>query len=328
MKLVYLKVTAFFLLCVLSVSVLARESRPTIVVLLSFNKTRYSSADTLGKKYYKYLQEFYDEEKFDVKVISQAGQYDLWKHINSDKTVALIWLSHAQIGIDGVTKSSIVDIKGNNAVDVFEHIGSNLKFLAVLSCHAKTVLKKINFSEELVTFLPDQKITPTKWFKKAVKKSLEVDLDVNINNFFQEEKFTNSVITIKRTNLGKSDLLPEKIYIGGRLKTILPHLKINEYIKQEINLDIVDYSFYNLKIVAKLLGDKQMVNDKLFDKEKLEFILNSDIRGEWKVFSDKDGTPIGVTQRIFHFKNFNIEKNKHIILDTSVGLISLPLYSN
>ena len=291
-----------FLLIFISFNVAAAEFKPKVVALISFKSKIKNAVEDLAGRYEKYLQKYYDREKFDIEVVANANQYDLWKHIKSPQTVSLFWFSHSKLGIEGVTQSSIKDSDGNNTLDVFEHAGPNLKFLAVLSCFAKDILKDIKFPDGLKTFLPDKKFYPTNMFKKAVKASSKIDFEYMPKISDIDMDVSNVTVTIKRSNLGDKDLLPEKIYVGRKLITILPPLPRDKTFSQDIYLSIPeDYTTYDLKIVSRLIGEKKSFSRKSYNFEELEFSISGEIDGEWKIFADKLGEPFGIGYRIFRF---------------------------
>lgn len=147
----------------------------------------------------------------------QASALVLQDYLTSPDTLALFWVSHARQRV-GITKEVVSDFYGNNISSVFQKLHSNIEFLGLVGCSAKSILAEYskkgfyNKNSKLLTHSFSKSVRLNKAIRESVKASGKV-LDRDPKNFM-------SYKIIERND--KKVRLPTRQTILGIKEKILP----------------------------------------------------------------------------------------------------------
>jgi hypothetical protein len=226
-------------------------------------------------------------------IIYRKTSPELLHQILSDEnSEIIIWVSHAAAVNNDVpgmaTKGIISDFYGNDVKNFFTTPKNNLKFLGIVGCSAKSIFdgfrERGHFSQlpnlEIHTF--DKNVYLLDGLQKTLtlaKSHLERELVLNT-----EEEEVDSSIVVDIEN----EFLPTGfswLEFADRIYPLKDRIEINQG-------DWIKNPNKNLRHVKDLSSDGPLA--------KLQ--LKSD-QGSWRLFTTKDGNPIGaLNKHLYIFK--------------------------
>ena len=201
-----MKFLIIFILSILTFQSVALERE--IVVLTSI-KTAKKQPFWRSKKYQiskdveKQFQGYFKDSGYKLVIKHEVDREILSHHLQSPKTIALFWLSHAadEASDTALPLASIIqDYDGNNVKNVFQEVNPNLQFLGVIGCNALPIFEKFQklnlYKKNLKLHSYDYKITVNSGIKKAIISSATIlDQDpkslLNQLDILSEDCFNN-----------------------------------------------------------------------------------------------------------------------------------------
>lgn len=234
--------------------------------------------------------------------VNNASIHHLHKYLNDPETVALFWVSHGghtkmrnSAGI-GAT-SVLIDYQKVNVAKVFQNVHPNIKFLGILGCNSRQIVSKhLEQREDLGVYMPSYSVVATWSFRVALKKFKRHFWKYKYQYLNEDVLYDGYPITISRSVTKDSRAL--MIFAGKNLIGVMPPLAANLSQTQTFYVPhSSEISKYDFKINIKS-GLVTSNHDDFGDIEVTHAGNNY-----WKLFAKRDGTPFGVNQRLFVFKN-------------------------
>ena len=286
---------------ILSQSVWAKN----IVLLSSLPKADLKTTFKVKNIFHNKLTGLSDHK---IIYINEADQEDIYKYLNDPETMAFFWLSHGGFkkirgNRAGAIKPApiLFDHNKDNVAKAFQKIHPNIKYISVVGCNSFQILEgTINSREDLGYYIPTKKVIATFALRKAIKRFKKHYWSYKYN-YLKEDQVQDGVqIKITRSTQTASKSL--KVLVGRKLIGIIPKTQgkedqvFNYYIPFSNELTKRDF-----KIVLASGQNAEDATDNFGDIE----ITSSD-RDMWKLFAKRDGTPFGVNERVYLFKD-NLE---------------------
>jgi hypothetical protein len=285
----------------LSLQAFAGKQVTLLVSVSGSSRFLFQSQDTT-KKLIDQFRKHYTGIDLPLKIIGNALQEDLHRELLNPDNEALFWVSHANSfkQTEGIgNEDTIIDVEGNNVKDLFQMIHPSLKFMAVLGCKTAPIIeefkKKGYFqdNQQLVIYSRDKKIEGQREIKKALNAFKKMS-SKDSPSCLEKEGFK---LMISR-KIGQSGHgLSLKIMNRGKFLGLLPSGRPGDIQKIEFFVP-QPKSIQDLKLIIDTDPkgtDRISVESEAFD-------------GEWKVFQDVKGRPIGVNQHIYRFSGTIIPK--------------------
>ncbi|MCF8060648.1 MAG: hypothetical protein K9K67_15200 [Bacteriovoracaceae bacterium] len=251
------------------------------------------------------------KSKLSYEIVHLADANALYRTLKDPEVSALIWVGHAGFSEgDGLGQTrSIVDFKGRDLKAIFQAVGPQLKYLALVGCRGERFLnewqEKGYFSHvpNLKTFGREVRTDARVGLKKAMKDLRELlegypqlfkaELTETTNyEFYQLEKSQYEKIQISRS--GEGSLEAVQILQKDRLIAFFPKSETDQV--KEVLIRKSDIKSDKKIVVESGLGAlKTNVN-----LGKLEIV--ADVEGSWNLFQTPSGKPIGIGKNIYQYK--------------------------
>lgn len=302
-----------FLVSILSLVTYATERE--IVVLDSIAKSSNHSLAKLQNKSIsrEIKKEFTNAFYFsDYKLVyhHDADATILSHYLNSPKTLALFWISHAAsateikntaISLD----SSIQDAYGNDVKNIFQIINPNIRFVSIIGCQASAItndfISRELYHKNLTLHSFDKKIELYHGIRTAIKESARV-LDPRGEMKWKYIK--------ENPDLQNQEIIPAptqagiKIYILNSNPEHSAELMVGDkfigLLNRGIDLQTFNIPFNLLKKRTKLVVtyDKRSIKDK----ESLTplHIEDEDNTFEFDYLKDKNGNPYALNKNFYY----------------------------
>jgi hypothetical protein len=215
-------------------------------------------------------------KNFHIEWIHHASQVELYKALLSAPE-ALIWVSHgSNFGNEtalGVTPQ-ILDERGQDLSPVFQVLKTQTQYLGVVSCYSQ---KSLIFQQVPADYLKNYFVTEKKieayfGFKRALKRLLKTEFE-------------------KRNQPSKNETGDQviKVLIGAKNDQVVRVFNKNKF----LGLVQTEKDFF---LEGKLQGTIRLEIEKGEIWGEAEVFYNQQ---KLKVFSDKNGVPVGITSRVF-----------------------------
>jgi hypothetical protein len=150
-----------------------------------------SKSFQISKDIEKRFRKVFDNSGYKVVYHHNTSREVLEYYLNSPRTLALFWVSHAaaQSMSGGLELSSIIqDIEGNDVKNVFQKINPNIKFVSIIGCQASKIVENFQkqglYHSDLVLHSFGQKIELKKGITTSIKESAKI-LDIAPATFQQ-----------------------------------------------------------------------------------------------------------------------------------------------
>lgn len=287
-----------------------------------YHKKSWNVNKTLERRFKKSFK----ESGYKVKVVHEATATDLSRELQDPKNKGLFWVSHSnqaqQIGSGIEVPDLVYTINGVDVKNLFQKIHPNMKYLALIGCRGESLLNKFkkegyyNGNLDLQIFAFKKKVDPRSGLRKALKASLghlgykgrfrlrNFRLP-NINTTQEqlnskphqciEQNFLS--LNIKRT--ANNSLGAASLTLDGKFIAFFPETKNT----QQIQTIQIPTEFFNKTKKKKFTLQK--MHNKNLKLGILDFSSDEDLN--WKVFSKRDGTPIGSAKNLYLLQG---DKNK------------------
>lgn len=230
---------------------------------------------------------------------------DLYETLNDEHVKAIIWVGHAGFHEgQGLSETkTIIDYKGRDLKNLFQAVGPNLRYLALVGCRGKLFLDDWNQegwfknTPHLKTFGREVRTDARKGLRlameelneKLVKNSYLFDFPI------VEKPKGKDLLHITRINTLDTPMESVQIMQRGKLIGFLPAGFDDQEIEIDINLS--DSTVEN-KIISDsgyaALGKREM-NLGILDIQSEQ--------SQWKLFQTATGKPIGVGKHIYRQKH-------------------------
>jgi hypothetical protein len=217
-----------------------------IVVLTSIKNPRtgpfWRSKDfSITQEIENLYRNSFENSGYKLVVKHAADQLTLQKHLLSDKTLALFWVSHSigEQSVEGLSlSSSIQDYYGNDVRDLFQNVNPNVRFIGLVGCESNDIIKRFREqghykeNQRLEYFGFDKKVHYKKGIQQSIKQSAKL-LDQD------PEGFMNAFNKLKRL---RSSRRTQRDYVRNEVESIeglkflddLVEKKVEKGIKLEI----------------------------------------------------------------------------------------------
>jgi hypothetical protein len=249
------------------------------------------------------MKEFGSDETYDIVIKHRADQEDLFNSLNDSQTHAVFWLSHGGYTKVGNSKGvaatpMLLDFQKDNVAKTFQKIHPHVKFVGVIGCNSKQILgDTIEARSDLDYYIPKRKVVAQLALKKAIRhfKRTEVTRDNSLKEIVEPE-----TLTVKLTrNTGDGEKYKSlKVFLGGKLLTVLPKMDANS--KKEFLIDVPKANYTNRAELKLIFESGQSPHDEIDYFGKLQ--LNFNEQSPWILFSKPTGEPFGTNERIFVYK--------------------------
>jgi hypothetical protein len=285
----------FLILSVLFTTQVFAEKQVTLLVSVSGNsRVLFQTKDTT-KRLVDQFRRHYKGITLPLKIIGNANQEDLHRELMNSENEAIFWVSHANsFNKDDAfgNEDTIIDTDGNNVKDVFQKIHPSLRFVAVLGCRTAPIMDEFKQrgyykeNDQLLIYARAKKINGKKEIKNAI--NIFKKLPSSKPSFCpQREGYS---LTISRKIDHKRGGSSIKIMNRDKFLGLFPSGAPGEI--QEMNLYVPQ---------PNNVHDLKLIIDSKSDSLDQITIKSEAFSGEWKVFSDANGRPLGVNQRIYRY---------------------------
>lgn len=287
-----------------------------------YHKKSWDVNKTLERRFKKSFK----ESGYKIKIIHEASASDLSRELQNPNNKGLFWVSHSnqaqEIGSGLEVPDLVYTINGVDVKNLFQKIHPSMKYLALIGCRGESLLNK--FKQEgfykdnldLQIFAFRKKVDPRAGLRKALKASLghlgskgKFKLRnfrlPNINASSQQldtkphQCLEQNFLSLAVTRTADSSLGAASLTFDGKFVAFFPETESSE----QIQTVQIPTEYFN-KAKKKKLTLQQM-HKKDLQLGLLTFDSNEDLN--WKVFSKRDGTPIGAGKNLYLFKG---DKNK------------------
>lgn len=237
--------------------------------------------------------------------INEADQEQLYFHLNNPETMALFWISHGGFkkirgNRSGAIKPApiLFDHKKFNVAKTFQKIHPNIQFISVVGCNSFQILKDtIQKREDLGYYIPTKKVIATWALKKSIRRFKKHYWNNKYNYISEDQTLDGIRIKITRTTKRASESL--KVLAGRKLIGIIPKTIAKQ--TQVFEYYIPFNEVLNKQSLKIVLSSGQNAEDETNNFGEIE-ITSSDLN-MWKLFAKRDGTPFGINERVFLFKD-------------------------
>lgn len=300
------------------------------VVLLSsihtpkiwFHSKNWEIEDSLEKIF----KNRFKDSGLEIVIKEKVDQNILWEELNNPENIALFWLSHStneSIIASGINSdAAIVDYYGRDVKSLFTKIHPNLRFLGLVGCSAEGIIstfKEKGFyknNPHLSIHSFSKKIEAKKGLRKAIEKSA-LSLGSFEKSFAKAGKVKTSKKILNEFMTDSSCQLYSKVLEANITRFTLndsPSVSISnrdqiiDFLPAQKSGETKHYKIFipadNIKsnIDLKLIIDSNVFYSKnRIDLGEIE-VSGVNFIGQWKTFSKKDGTPMGITSNLLKFK--------------------------
>lgn len=210
-----MKILLIFIFSIL-LSMSAFASTREIVILTSIQTPKTlpfwkSKTYEISKDIEEQYQKAFVGSGYDLVFHHNSDRETLEFYLQSPKTLALFWVSHAasEARVSGLNLASIIqDVNGNNVKNVFQKINPNVKFLSVVGCSAGSILEEFKargfYHSDLTIHSFDKKISLNNGILQSLKAASKVidhdpssfrnPLDALKNNCNNKNCYRDSII--------------------------------------------------------------------------------------------------------------------------------------
>lgn len=279
-----------------------------IVLLSSLPQKDESATIEIKKQFFKKLSDIAHHGN-NLIYINKATTHHLYQYLNDPETMALFWISHgghAKIknNNSGIGATSIlIDFDKVNVAKIFQKVHPNIKYLGILGCNSWQIVKDhFDKRDDLGYYIPSRSIVATWSFRVALKKFKRHYWKKKYSYLDHPILMDGYPITITRNVSSAAKAL--MVFAGKKLIGIFEPTNNSQiqtktfYIPDQPNI-----KNYDFKIILKS-GQLGLNKDDFGTIE-----VSQDNHHFWKLFAKSDGTPFGINERIFVFKN-NIQNLK------------------
>ena len=276
---------------ILSFNLFASRQVTLLVSVEGSTRVLFKVTDTT-KRLVDQFRNQYSGIKLPLKIIANANQEDLHRELLNPENEGVFWVSHANSFDQGQglgNEDTIIDIEGNNVKDLFQQIHPSIRFVAVLGCRTAPIIEGFRQkgfyadNKDLFLYARDKKINGI----KEIKKALEVFKNLSPSEEVFCPQLEGFPVKMKRV-IGKDQ--------GGKSIKIMNRDKFLGLFPAGSPGEIQELSIY--VPAPKTVHDLKFIIDSHTDKISIQ---SHAFNGEWKVFSDSSGRPIGVGQNIYRF---------------------------
>lgn len=280
------------LILLFNLEAFAQKQVTLLVSITGETRVFFSKQDTT-KRLVDQFRQHYPGIDLPLKIIGNAHQEDLHRELMNPENDAVFWVSHANsFGNDEALggDDTIIDVEGNNVKHLFQMIHPSIKFVAVLGCRTAPIIedfKRKGFyqdNNDLVVYARDKKIDGGREMKKALRAYRELS---QASTPLVCPERTGYPLKISRTIAKGEQGSSIKIMNREKFLGLLPPGSPGE------TQDLIVYL-----PTPKTAQDLKI----LVDAGRSQLSIRSDaFEGEWNVFADATGKPIGVRQNIFRY---------------------------
>lgn len=239
----------------------------------------------------------YSGDPKNLNIIAEATQEDLHRELSNPENKALFWVSHANSfnPDSGLSNENVIlDVEGNNVKDLFQKTHPGLRFLGVLGCRTAPIMKGLEsqgyfqHNPELMVYAREKKINGM----KEIRRALEAFEAQKESRPYQCPTINAHLIRLTRIvgENGKSLKVMNREKFLGLFPQGLPGSTqiLEVYVPSP-------KSAHDLKLQIDTDGSSQEERDQIF-------IKSDAFLGEWKIFSDASGRPIGLQQNVYRYQ--------------------------
>ena len=275
----------------------------------------------LEKIFYKKLTP-YHTSKENIKVIHFATINDLTRELADPENKAVFWVSHSNGSApnSAFDQNIVVDYQGKDLSEGFQSPSSHLQYLGFVGCRANYLVERnqaqgyMKNNENLKIYSSSKKVDARRALKSAIGNYLYHYFEGNLKHSEKRcEMVERQEITIRRTlpaELNKGEEITDlKILQRNKLLGSFPKGEPGEV--QEILVKLVPGSEKR---------DYKLVFDSGIASRQVKMGRFEVLEAKYKVFSKRDGTPLGKGRYVFNLKdkievlpNKQLEKRKNCI---------------
>lgn len=316
-----------FILSFIFICINALASTPNVVLLSSIDTPRiwyHSQKWEIEQSLELIFKNRFNDSGYNLVIKSKVDQHTLRNELSNPKNIAVFWVSHSAGGStisDGISsKSAIVDYYGKDVKDLFKDIHPNIRFLGLVGCNAKSVIKEYedkgyyNDSSSLKIHAFNKKVDARVGLRTSIKKSAsqlgEIDkrflsypkiystpsVVESFNNDTSCKKLSSG-FKVNLTRHAHSDAPAIAVKSQGNILALLPAIKKGQETSQEF---FVENTADTIHASFKFSLDSNIH----YSPKKLylgEFDIQAAWDGDWNVFARRDGEPLGVTKNLYRY---------------------------
>lgn len=302
--------TLILFLCLFSSALFAGE-KLVLLTSLDPNKNRpplrsknWNINKKLERIFYKRLTP-YHTSKDQIKVIHFATINDLTRELADPENKAVFWVSHSNGSSENSAfdQNIVVDYQGKDLSEGFQNPSSHLQYLGFVGCRANYLVQRnqdkgyMSNNEHLKIYSSSKKVDARRALKRAIGNYLHHHFAGNLKDSDKAcELVERQEIAIRRTlpvELKEGDEITDlKILQRDKLVGTFP--KGNPGDVQEITVKLA---------VGKKKRDYKLVFDSGIASPQVVMGSFEVLEANYKVFSKRDGTPLGKGRYVFNLKD-------------------------
>jgi hypothetical protein len=249
------------------------------------------------------LKKFKSEETYDIVIKHRADQEDLFKSLNDPQTHAIFWLSHGGYSKSHNSKGikatpMLLDYQKDNVAKVFQKIHPHVKFVGVIGCNSEQILSDtIETRSDLDYYIPKKKVIAQFALRRAIRhfKKTEAVRDNSLKEIVAPETLP---VTLTRTTGSEEKYKSLKVFLDGKLLTVLPKMDANS--QNEFVIDLPKANYTTRAELKLIFESGQNPHEEIDFFGELQ--LNFNGQSPWILFSKPTGEPFGTNERIFIYK--------------------------
>jgi len=333
------------LFIIMSFSFSAYAQRTKVVLLTSLFIPEKAPVFYLNNLYINYIDRIekkfrghFEKSNYQIEVIHNANQYNLYHTLEDESVEGVFWLSHSSKDTSNETigvsmPSRLLDYDLFDVAPILQNYHPNLKWLSIIGCHSKKILDQLNVNNKNgpVTFVFDKRIDAYRGLKKSLKAS---QLILNSNSIQKsniesgvKKKAYSISVTRKVFKNSVNELAPSlRIVMGGQLIGVFDEISEIGYTTQSAILDVSieqNEKMNDRKIILdtglnpsgclfypKGIRDKNKRVRRSKNENSRELKCRSINIGDisisgstsdknWDRFEDAEGNPIGIGYHLF-----------------------------
>jgi hypothetical protein len=277
-----------------SLSLMAKDR---VVMLISLdpetNRPPLRSKNwNINEKLEKVFLKKLKKKNLELVILPFSRQDQIRRELLNPNNHAVFWVGHSNAAT-GLVGTGLYDDRGFNMKEIFQEVHQNIKFLGLVGCQALPFVEALkkspywNLNSHIKTYARDKRTDARKGLKRAIKAFL--DIEEMAPKSCQEKE----VIQVTVTRSSDKELSSARIIRKGEL--------VGVFEKNQVR-SIIDLAPGLKKSELKLVFESGAPNNttKEFNLGELEF-HSVDESLSWKLFSDRDGNPIGFGSHVYRF---------------------------
>lgn len=279
-------------------TIIGERSEAKVVLLTSFEKTREQKI--VENSFRKNIKAKNGQNSVEVEIINQATQWELFQVLQDPTLEGIFWVSHGLTAPTPVPGSRILpkllDYRGDNVAPVFSLASPRLNFLAIIGCNSAAILADIGVHEMVrgrSYVSTDRHASATSEIQKAINAFRTLPPQATPDEILRP-RFGSLRIT--RSIPGDADparLRSIRIVVGGQVVGVMA-APIPGTQREELFSVTAGNGFE-----VKLESGENIQDPKGLGVWGDVSVDSRDIRGHWELFTDGEGNPLGVNQRLF-----------------------------